>query len=372
MLSFGVTFAQATLYGNVDQAWNNSTTKQGGVVSSDKTGFAAIQMGGGILGVKGSEDVASGMKASYVIELQPAIDGDSGSWNRQSFVGLSGAFGAVRIGKQYSNAFNNTVGVDPGGATGIAGNASYCVLLAYTKCIGGSDGPLRQANGVQYDLPELVSGLKAGVTMIYGESDTAKGAPNSGTGNGFNLSYSSGALYAGYTFDKVKNTPIGLLTTTGTTVTYTTTPTATPQLTTVNISGTSPDVAAASTTDANKLTTMSASYNLGVAKIGLTMNQGDNGGTTTSTANSSFKSNNWSLTVPLGAFVPFVSTGTAKTTIDSTNVVTEDYKMTQYGARYSLSKRTTAYVMAGTTKNNAAGAAWTKDSKTVVGLAHSF
>jgi predicted porin len=78
------------------------------------------------------------------------------------------------------------------------------------------------------------------------------------------------------------------------------------------------------------------------------------------------------LTVPLGAFVPFVSTGTAKTTNDSTNVVTEDYKMTQYGARYSLSKRTTAYVMAGTTKNNAAGAAWTKDSKTVVGLAHSF
>jgi hypothetical protein len=35
LLSFGVTFAQATLYGNVDQAWNNSTTKTGGVVSSD-------------------------------------------------------------------------------------------------------------------------------------------------------------------------------------------------------------------------------------------------------------------------------------------------------------------------------------------------
>jgi predicted porin len=78
------------------------------------------------------------------------------------------------------------------------------------------------------------------------------------------------------------------------------------------------------------------------------------------------------VTVPFGALVPFASMGKAKTTNDTTGVVTEDYKLSQYGARYSLSKRTTAYVMAGTTKNNAPGAAWTKDSKTVVGIAHSF
>ena len=363
MLSFGVTFAQATLYGNVDQAWNNSTTKQGGVVSSDKTGFAAIQMGGGILGVKGSEDVASGMKASYVIELQPAIDGDSGSWNRQSFVGLSGAFGAVRIGKQYSNAFNNTVGVDPGGATGIAGNASYCVLLAYTKCIGGSDGPLRQANGVQYDLPELVSGLKAGVTMIYGESDTAKGAPNSGTGNGFNLSYTSGPLYAGYTYDKVKNTPIGLLTTTGTTVTYTTTPTATPQLTTVNISGTSPDVAAASTTDANKLTTMSASYNLGVAKIGINNSK-------MSVGSKSLDNTFGSVSVPFGGNANVwasMGKGSAYRMATSKSV---DHSSYQMGVNYALSKRTVLYAQYGKLELN--DATKVEVTGSALGVHHSF
>jgi len=73
LLSFGVTFAQATLYGNVDQAWNKQTVTTAGVVSSDKTGFAPIQMGGGILGVKGSEDLAAGLKANYVIELQNAL-----------------------------------------------------------------------------------------------------------------------------------------------------------------------------------------------------------------------------------------------------------------------------------------------------------
>ena len=70
--------------------------------------------------------------------------------------------------------------------------------------------------------------------------------------------------------------------------------------------------------------------------------------------------------------MPFASLGKAKTKNDTTSVITEDYSLSQFGARYSLSKRTTAYLMAGTTKNNAPGVAWTKDSKTVVGVAHSF
>ena len=67
-----------------------------------------------------------------------------------------------------------------------------------------------------------------------------------------------------------------------------------------------------------------------------------------------------------------MSIGKAESKNKTTSVVTEDYKLQQVGVRYTMSKRTTAYVMAGTTKNNAAGAAWTKDSKTVVGVAHSF
>jgi predicted porin len=55
--------------------------------------------------------------------------------------------------------------------------------------------------------------------------------------------------------------------------------------------------------------------------------------------------------------------------------------MTQFGARYIMSKRTTAYVMSGTTKNDAAPylttiaattTHWKKDTKNVVGIAHSF
>lgn len=67
MLSLGLTFAETTLYGNVDQAWNKVTKKFNGAPTKDENtvGFAPVQMGGGVLGVKGSEDLSGGLKASY-------------------------------------------------------------------------------------------------------------------------------------------------------------------------------------------------------------------------------------------------------------------------------------------------------------------
>ena len=351
MLSFGVTFAQATLYGNVDQAWNKQTETTAGVISSDKTGFAPIQMGGGILGVKGSEDLAAGLKANYVIELQPAIDGNYSAttpiWNRQSFVGLSGAFGAARIGKQYSNAFNNMVAADPGGATSIAGNASTCVLLGYTKCLSGSDGPLRQANSVQYDLPELVSGLKVGATMVYGEANTAAGAANTGTGNGFNLSYSSGPLYAGYTYDKVKSTAVGLLL--------------------------AADVAVASPTDANKLTTMSASYDLGMAKI--TINN-----TKMAVGSKSLDNTLGSVSVPFGGNANVWASMGKGSAYRADTSKSADHSSYQMGVNYGLSKRTVLYAQYGKLElNSTANSATTPSSTsktevtgTALGVHHSF
>ena len=349
MLSLGLTFAETTLYGNVDQAWNKQTVKTNDVVTSDKTGFAPIQMGGGILGVKGSEDLTAGMKASYVIEMQPAIDasntGNTGMSNRQSFVGLSGGFGAVRIGKQYSKAFNNMVGVDPGGVNSIAGNASTCVLVGYTNCLAPTDdGPLRQSNSLQFDLPELVSGLKVGATMVYGEQSTDAGKPNSSTGNGFNLSYSSGALYAGYTYDKVKNTGIGLIS--------------------------AGDVAVASTTDANKLTTMSASYDLGMAKIGIN-------NTKMSVGSQSLDNTFGSVSVPFGGNANvWASIGQGSAYRDVTDK-SADHSSYQLGVNYALSKRTVLYAQYGKLElNSTVNGANTTSKREVTGSAlgvhHSF
>jgi len=116
-----------------------------------------------------------------------------------------------------------------------------------------------------------------------------------------------------------------------------------------------------------------------VAKVGLTHNRGDNGGASTLTSGvaqvTSYKATNLSATVPFGKTVPFISWGKAVSTNDSTLAKTEDYKLLQFGVRHSLSPRTIAYVMSGTTKNdapNTAAAYATKDTKTIVGVFHSF
>ena len=332
MLSFGVTFAEVTLYGNVDQAWNTSTTKQGGKTTEEKSGFASIQMGGASLGVKGSEELTEGLKASFLIEMSPAVDenstGATGMWNRQSYLSLNGGFGALRIGKQYSQAFNNVVGVDPGGATGVAGNASYCVLLAYSKCIGGSDNPLRQKNALQYDLPELAAGLKAGATIVYGEANTVTDSKKSGDGYGINLSYASGPLYAGITYDELKNTGIGLLA-----------------------------ANSISTDGKNELTTMSASYNLGMAKISIN--------------NSKMKVASKSIDNTFGSVsVPFGGNANVWASISEGKAAGTKHDGYQLGLNFALSKRTIIYAQTGQLELKAATKFQVSGS--ALGIHHSF
>ena len=124
--------AQATIYGNIDQALTKSRTTVAGVQTGSSTGMSSYQMGSSQIGFKGEEDLGSGLKASFLHEMGVNTEKDTVSSTRQAYVGLSGGFGAVRIGKQYSMAFFNLLGSDPFGATG--GTADAIV----TYSLGGS------------------------------------------------------------------------------------------------------------------------------------------------------------------------------------------------------------------------------------------
>jgi predicted porin len=140
---------------------------------------------------------------------------------------------------------------------------------------------------------------------------------------------------------------------------------------------------------------LGASYDFGVAKLGATYNRGKNGGLATTAAaaagvtalNYDYRAYQFGVSVPFGAIVPFLAYGRATTDTNAVNGAPavgaaaatgriEEYKHTQFGVRYSLSKRTTAYAFYGQTTNNAAAqtgaVSFHKDSKTVVGVAHSF
>jgi len=318
--------ADATIYGTLEQTYNKSTTTLGGVVINTKTGIGEYQMGSSLIGFKGSEDLGSGMKASYLYEMGVNLQTSMATpLNRQAFVGLSGGFGAVRIGKQYSKGFLNAVAADPGGATGATGALYLAPMTGYN----GTEAPLRQDQGIQWDLPSFVPGLGLTITKVFGGKNTAATTSDSGTetnniktldGTGFAISYTSGPLFVGYTTDSVNNTGINFGTNDVDPATANT-------------------IIAASTTSKNKLNTATATYDLGMAKLGYNTTKMSVGAQAVST-------NMMSVNVPLGAASVFYSSSSGKITSGST-IGAVNLKGSQYGVNYGLSKRTVAYLHGG-------------------------
>ena len=61
--------ANATIYGNIDQAVTKSRTTVGGAQTKSSTGMSSYQMGSSQIGFKGEEDLGSGLKASFLHEM---------------------------------------------------------------------------------------------------------------------------------------------------------------------------------------------------------------------------------------------------------------------------------------------------------------
>ena len=86
------------------------------------------------LGFKGKEDLGGGLKAIFQLETQVAVDdgtGGSGSqfWSRDSFVGLTGDFGTLRLGVM------DTVFKEYGDVIGILGVSSGSFLSSSSVLI---------------------------------------------------------------------------------------------------------------------------------------------------------------------------------------------------------------------------------------------
>ena len=323
--------AQATIYGNIDQAITKSTTTVAGKQTATSTGMSSYQMGSSQIGFKGEEDLGSGLKASFLHELGVFTEQNGSVLTRQAYVGLSGGFGALRAGKQYSAAFFNLLGSDPFGATGGSG-AGYVGNLLIGNQGTDVDNPLRQANAIQYEAPTLVPGVRIALTKVLAGANSANGAPKTGDSTGYALLYTSCPLNAGYTSDSIKAQ---------------------------NIAGAGVTAAATSTT---KLTTFAAQYDLGMAKLtysdGKIMNNGRG-----------VKSSMTGIAIPMGAATLMLtsSTGKASATAGDTKL-----KGMQYGANYAMSKRTVAYFHANNSTSTTVANVATKTNGYGLGIHHSF
>src|ERR1700748_1737309 len=140
------------------------------------------------------------MKASFQLEPGYCADSAQGSPNfctgsnqfmgRQAHGDLTGAFGAISAGRQYSIGFNNLSTIDPFG-TGFAGQINNIV----------DPSGIRLNNSFTYTTP-TVAGFNASGGIAVGEEDR-HWQKNRETGAA--VTYANGPAYAGFTFYDLDN-----------------------------------------------------------------------------------------------------------------------------------------------------------------------
>lgn len=123
-----------TAYGLVDTFFQYVNTGAGYTGAISSSGQFASRFG-----LRGSEDIGSGYKVNF--NLENGFNSDSGTFaspgvmfNRQSWVGTSGAFGDARIGRQNSLLFINMGVLDAfGGSTQASGINNFAAFFPRTS-----------------------------------------------------------------------------------------------------------------------------------------------------------------------------------------------------------------------------------------------
>jgi predicted porin len=191
----GVASAQSsvTLFGVVDANVRNVKNSSGSLKSLSTDG-----MGSSRLGFRGVEDIGGGLRASFWLE--GSLQADNGNaagqnWQRRSTVSLTGGFGEIRLGRDYTPDFWNHTVFDPFGTNGVGNSVNV-----FDTSGSGATTTVRANNSVGYFLPGGMGGVYGQVMVAAGEG---------ATGNkhiGFRFGYSAGPLNVAAAYGKTEST----------------------------------------------------------------------------------------------------------------------------------------------------------------------
>ena len=173
-----------TVYGIIDAGFQNFDNGADSYTRSTNNALATSR-----LGFRGSEDLGGGLKANFQLEatLNPS-EGGVGSttanqtFNREAWVGVSGGFGELRVGRQ-----DVTFGQDIDSGASQAGNLVFAA-------VGGSSGELGgDVSGVIKYITPKFNGFNAELGYSSGN---ATGAASDGKAeqSGIFLQYMGGPL----------------------------------------------------------------------------------------------------------------------------------------------------------------------------------
>ena len=179
---FGVVDASISSYSSTSRDLNGATLlnpfylNQGSVKVSRRE-LANSGYNSSRLGFRGTEDLGGGLAASFWLEAP--ITNDDGAtgvstFNRRSTVSLSGGFGEVRLGRDYTPTFWNNTVFDPFGTNGVGTNLIHTAAADFGH-------PTRASNTIGYFLPPNLGGFYG--QLQYGFHEKTKYDPGLATPN---------------------------------------------------------------------------------------------------------------------------------------------------------------------------------------------
>ncbi|GER21227.1 porin [Variovorax boronicumulans] len=212
---FGVVDASISGYSSTSRDLNGATFLNPfylnkGSVKVSRTALANGAYNSSRLGFRGTEDLGGGLAASFWLEAP--ITNDDGAtgvstFGRRSTVSLSGGFGEVRLGRDYTPTFWNDTVFDPFGTVGVGTNlistASGFNTTGGAGGFGGNPNYVRASNSIGYFLPPNLGGFYGQVQYAFSEKDkyspglaTPNVANNSRTGRyvGGRFGYANGPV----------------------------------------------------------------------------------------------------------------------------------------------------------------------------------
>jgi predicted porin len=189
--------SSVTLFGIVDVSARNLSA--GGVSQQQ---LATDGYNSSRLGFRGVEDLGGGLRASFWYE--GSISADTGTsagqtWQRRQTVSLSGGFGEIRAGRDYTPTFWNSTVFDPFGTNGVGSFLN----VVQTSLGTGSTTYVRANNSIGYFLPGGLGGLYGQAMVAAGEGAATNDY------KGFRLGYGAGPVNVAFSWGKTDTTTIG-------------------------------------------------------------------------------------------------------------------------------------------------------------------
>lgn len=329
----GAALAQSsvTVYGRLDASVGSEKIGAPGVASISKLYSGNLTTSR--LGFRGVEDLGGGLKAIFTIETGLNIDAPSASslGDRAAFVGLTGGFGTVKLGR-HDTSFDDIRDLM------VSSNVWDSGVFATTETVVGTgagstgnngvggirDYGDRASNQIRYESPSF-GGVSFGLSHGFDET-----ANVSNDVSAFNIRYKAGNLDVGAAYqENAQENALGVLTTT------------------------------------NKHSTVAAAYNFGAFRVSGGWNQAK------TTAN--LKANTYTIgaNAPVGAWDFSLGYSTGKAKLNGTT--TEKGDAFSAGVVYNMSKRTRLYgLLTNGDIENGAGVKQRQRDIYAVGVAHVF